>query len=118
MSIICSCLIKKICLSNKFPNWKNTAVLNLIKYWGIYLKWYGKTRVTSYELRIESLEERVEIQMFEFKSGSYEFNFTSYELNSTSSRITKSMKTQLNRHGAPHILISSVKLFDSSRGNS
>ena len=24
--------LKKICLLNKFPNWKNTVVLNLMKY--------------------------------------------------------------------------------------
>ena len=75
-------------------------------------------QVTSYELRIESLKERVENQKFELKSTSYEFNFTSYELKSTSSRITKSMKTQLNRHRALHILISSVKLLGSPPGYS
>ena len=73
--------LKKICLLNKFPNWKNTVVLNLMKYWGIYLKWYGKRRVIIYELRVESLKERVKIQKFEFKSTSYEFKSTSCEFN-------------------------------------
>ena len=73
--------LNKICLLNKFPNWKNTVVLNLMKYWGIYLKWYGKRRVIIYELRVESLKERVKIQKFEFKSTSYEFKSTSCEFN-------------------------------------
>ena len=55
--------------------------------------WYGKTGVTSYELRIasyelrvESLKARVEIQksVLKFKSMSYEFKSTSYEFESTS----------------------------------
>ena len=63
--------------------------------------WYGKTRVTSYELRVtsyelrvESLKARAEIQKHElkFKSTSYEFKSTSYEFESTSSRIIKSLK--------------------------
>ena len=29
--------------------------------------WYGKTRVTSYELRVENLKARVEIQSCEFE---------------------------------------------------
>ena len=41
-------------------------------------QWYGKTRVTSYELRVAS---------YEFESTSYEFESTSYEFESTSSRI-------------------------------
>ena len=60
--------------------------------------WYGKTRVTSCELRVESLKARVEIQKcefkstsYEFKSTSYEFKSTSYEFESTSSRIIKSL---------------------------
>ena len=49
---------------------KNTAVSKLMKYWGIYLKWYGKTgvrsyelqlRVVNYKLRVERLKARVEI---------------------------------------------------------
>ena len=72
--------------------------------------WYGKTRVTSYDLRVESLKAWVKIQKcafkftsyefksrsYEFKTTSYEFKTTSYEFMSTSSRIIKSMKTQVN----------------------
>ena len=46
--------------------------------------WYGKTRVTSYDLRVESLKARVKIQKCEFKSASYELKSTSYEFKSTS----------------------------------
>ena len=62
--------------------------------------WYGKTRVTSYELRVtsyelrvESLKARAEIQKHElkFKSTSYEFKSTCYKFQSTSSRIIKSL---------------------------
>ena len=62
--------------------------------------WYGKTRVTSCELRVESLKARVKIQKHElkFKSASYKFKSTSYEIESmsyefesTSSRIIKSL---------------------------
>ena len=69
--------------------------------------WYGKTRVTSYELRVtsyelrvESLKARAEIQKhelkfkstsYEFKSTSYEFESTCYKFQSTSSRIIKSL---------------------------
>ena len=56
----------------------------------ITASWYGKTRVTSFELRVESLKARVEglkarveIQKCVFKSTSYEFESTSYELEST-----------------------------------
>ena len=92
--------------------------------WCHLWKWYGKTRVTSCELRVkslkarvESLKARVEIQKYELKSTSYkfksmsyvfkstsykfkstscEFKSTSYEFKSTRSRIIKSIKTQVN----------------------
>ena len=51
-----------------------------------FVLWYGKKRVTSWELQVKSLKARVEIQKWEFKSTSYklrymsqEFKFTSYK---------------------------------------
>ena len=74
--------------------------------------WYGKTWVTSGELRVtsESLKVRVDIQKSEFISKSYEFKstsnefvstsydfkFTTHEFKSTSSRISKPTK-QVNQ---------------------
>ena len=69
--------------------------------------WYGKTQVTSYELRVESLKARVEIQKCEFETTIYGCEYTSYEFKSTSyefkplvkssnSRIIKSVKTPAN----------------------
>ena len=110
------------------------------------IQWYGKTRVTSYELRatsyelrveslkvrveslkvrVESLKARVEIQKCEFKSTSYElkstsygFASTSYEFESTSSRIIKLMKTQVNSlKSSSFSKIISPKLFGNSWGN-
>ena len=56
----------------------------------VFDMWYGKTRVTSYELQVESLKVRVEclkawveIQKSKFKLTNYEFKFTSYEFKST-----------------------------------
>ena len=61
------------------------------RFYRITPVWYGKTRVTSYELRVmsyelrvESLKARVEIQKCEFKSTSYEFKSRSYDFESTS----------------------------------
>ena len=104
---------------------------------GRIILWYGKTRVTSYELqvasyelrieslkaRVESLKARVEIQKCEFESTSYEFESTSHEFESTSyefesTRIIKSMKTQVNSlksSSFPKII--SPKLFGNSWGN-
>ena len=55
----------------------------------IISEWYGKTRVTSYELWVESLKAgvqslkaRVEIEKCEFESTSYEYESTSYEFES------------------------------------
>ena len=83
--------------------------------WCIFWMWYGKTRVTSYELRVTSwklkstswkfkstswnskVRVRIKSTSYEFESTSYEFESTSYEFESTSSRIIKnSMKTQVN----------------------
>ena len=80
---------------------KNTAVLKLKKYWGMYLKWYGKTQVRSYELQLTSYELQVTssklkstswnlkvgVQIHELRVQIQELlvNFTRYE-----SKITKS----------------------------
>ena len=67
---------------------KNTAVLKLMKYWGIYLRWYGKTKVRSYELQLTSYE--LQVTSSKLKSASWNLkvrvqiqellvNFTRYE---------------------------------------
>ena len=71
----------------------NKVLLKAIK-----INWYGKTRVTIYELRVtsyelqagslkarvDSLKAQVKIQKCEFKSTNYDFKSTNYEFKSTS----------------------------------
>ena len=63
-----------------------------IRQWGIgnWQKWYGKTQVTSHELRVQIHELRVQIH--EFKFMTYEFKSTSSNSRVTSStlRVTSS----------------------------
>ena len=134
-----------------FPRVKRQSLGNGVLYYAIettglahtnfiVISYYGKTRVTSYELRDESLKAQVEIQKcefesmsyefestsyefestsYEFESTSYEFQSTSYDFESTSSRIIKnSMKTQVSRvlksSSFPKII--GPKLFGNSWG--
>ena len=72
--------IKKIREQSKLYYLTHAGLMELIMRPRVSLitKWYGKTLVTScelrimsYELRVESLKARVEIQKCEFKSTSY-----------------------------------------------
>ena len=60
------------------------------------MMWYGKTRVTSYDLRVESLKAQDDSLKGRVKIQKCEFKPTSYEFKSTRSRIIKSIKTQVN----------------------
>ena len=71
--------------NNKTQYFSNCGIKNIrfLKFTPINA-WYGKTGVTSYELRVASYKLRAETQKCNFKSTSYEFKSTSYEFKSTS----------------------------------
>ena len=66
-----------------------SSIFLILVMYTSFFKWYGKTWVTSYELRVVRYEQ-IQKHELKFKSTSYEFESTSYEFESTSSRIIKS----------------------------
>ena len=73
-----------------------SSIFLILVIYTSFFKWYGKTWVTSYELRVARYEQiqkhelKFKSTSYKFKSTSYEFKSTSYEFESTSSRIIKS----------------------------
>ena len=78
-----------------------------IRQWGIenWQKWYGKTQVTSHELRVQIHELRVQI---------HEFKFMTYELKSTSSNSRVTSSTLRVTSSNPQVTSSNPRVTSSN----
>ena len=115
-------LVKKRPWHRRFP--VNFAKLLRTPFRRTPLEWYGKTRVTSYELWVTSYELKAQKHELKFKSASSNPRVTSLNprvttsnppVTSSNPRIIKSLKTQVNSLKScsfPKIL--SPKLFGNS----